>query len=60
MYEFQTRKAHLLVDLRKHPLQALGRDAVNIELNPEYVAMQRTRIEGDAGLFAQVTQVAAE
>jgi DNA modification methylase len=32
----------------------LGRDAVNIELNPEYVAMQRTRIEGDAGLFAQV------
>jgi DNA modification methylase len=32
----------------------LGRDAVNIELNPEYVAMQRTRIESDAGLFAQV------
>lgn len=38
----------------------LGRDAIGIELNPEYAAMGRRRIEGDAGLFAQVTQVAAE
>jgi DNA modification methylase len=38
----------------------LGRNAVSIELNPDYITIQRKRIEDDAGLFAQVTQVAAE
>lgn len=32
----------------------LGRDAVLIELNPEYAAMAKRRIEGDAPLFAEV------
>ena len=34
----------------------LGRNAVLMELNPEYAAMARRRIEGDAGMFAQVAQ----
>lgn len=33
----------------------LGRNAVLIELNPEYAAMAHRRIEGDAGMFAEVT-----
>ena len=36
----------------------LGRDAILIELNPEYAEMARRRIEDDAGLFSTV--VAAE
>jgi DNA modification methylase len=32
----------------------LGRDAVLIELNPEYAAMAQNRIKGDAGMFAEV------
>ena len=32
----------------------LGRDAVLIELNPEYAEIARRRIEGDAGMFAKV------
>ena len=32
----------------------LGRDAILIELNPEYVAMAERRIVGDAPLFAEV------
>ena len=32
-----------------------GRDAVLIELNPEYVAMAARRIRGDSPLFAEVT-----
>lgn len=32
----------------------LGRDAVLIELNPEYAEMARRRIVGDAGMFAEV------
>ncbi|RIV79554.1 DNA-methyltransferase [Pelagerythrobacter aerophilus] len=32
----------------------LGRDAVLIELNPEYAEIARKRIEGDAGMFAEV------
>jgi len=32
----------------------LGRDATLIELNPEYAAMARRRIEKDAGMFAEV------
>lgn len=32
----------------------LGRDAILIELNPEYAAMAERRIRGDAPLFAQV------
>jgi len=32
----------------------LGRDAVLIELNPEYAAMALRRIAGDAGMFADV------
>ena len=32
----------------------LGRDAILIELNPEYAEMARRRIHGDAPLFAQV------
>ncbi len=33
----------------------LGRNAILTELNPEYAAMARRRIEGDAPLLAQVT-----
>ncbi len=32
----------------------LGRDAILIELNPDYCEMARRRIEGDAPLFAEV------
>jgi DNA modification methylase len=32
----------------------LGRSAILIELNPEYAALARRRIEGDAGMFAEV------
>lgn len=32
----------------------LGRNAILIELNPEYAAMARRRIKGDAPLFAEV------
>lgn len=32
----------------------LGRDCIGIELNPEYAAIAERRIQGDAGLFAQV------
>jgi len=32
----------------------LGRDCIGIEINPEYAAMARRRIEGDAGLFAKI------
>lgn len=32
----------------------LGRNATLIELNPEYAEISRRRIEGDAGLFAEV------
>jgi DNA modification methylase len=35
----------------------LGRDAILIELNPEYAAMAQRRIEGDAGMFADVGTV---
>jgi DNA modification methylase len=37
----------------------LGRDAILIELNPEYAALARRRIEGDAGMFACVQSEAA-
>jgi hypothetical protein len=33
----------------------LGRDAILIELNADYVEMTRTRLQKDAGLFAEVT-----
>jgi DNA modification methylase len=33
----------------------LGRNAILIELNPEYAAMAERRIRGDAGMFAEVT-----
>jgi DNA modification methylase len=32
----------------------LQRHAVGVELNPEYAAMARKRITGDAPLFAEV------
>ncbi len=32
----------------------LGRDAILIELNPEYADMAERRIKGDAGMFANV------
>jgi DNA modification methylase len=32
----------------------LGRDAILIELNPDYAAMARGRVSDDAGMFAQV------
>jgi DNA modification methylase len=32
----------------------LGRDAMLLELNPEYAAMARRRIADDAGMFAEV------
>ncbi len=38
----------------------LGRNAVLIELNPDYAAMARRRIEGDAGMFAGVALESAE
>src|SRR5690606_15209527 len=31
----------------------LGRDAILIELNPEYAALAERRIQGDAGMFAE-------
>ena len=34
----------------------LGRDAVLVELNPEYAELARKRIHDDAPLFAKVTQ----
>jgi DNA modification methylase len=34
----------------------LGRDAILIELNPEYAEMAERRISGDAGMFADVSQ----
>lgn len=33
----------------------LGREAILIELNPEYAEIARKRLQGDAGLFADVT-----
>jgi DNA modification methylase len=36
----------------------LGRDAILIELNPEYAAMAERRIRGDAGMFADVERAA--
>ena len=36
----------------------LGRDCIGIELNPDYAAMARRRIETDAGMFANVREVA--
>ncbi len=38
----------------------LGRNAVLIELNPAYAAMARSRIESDAGLFAEVAAPPAQ
>ena len=32
----------------------LGRDCIGIELNPEYADMAKRRIEGDAGMLAEV------
>ena len=34
----------------------LGRNAILLELNPEYAAMAERRIKGDSPLFAEVTQ----
>ncbi|MTJ81752.1 MAG: site-specific DNA-methyltransferase [Telmatospirillum sp.] len=36
----------------------LGRDAILIELNPEYAAMAERRIKGDAGMFVDVRRAA--
>ena len=36
----------------------LGRDAILIELSPEYAAMAERRIEGDGGMFTAVTRSA--
>ena len=36
----------------------LGRNTILIEINPEYTAMARRRIEGDAGMFANVLEAA--
>lgn len=33
----------------------LGRHATTIELNPDYAAMARTRVENEAGMFAAVS-----
>jgi DNA modification methylase len=38
----------------------LGRNAILIELNPDYVAMIERRISADAGMFAQIYCEAAE
>ena len=37
----------------------LGRDAILIELNPEYAEMAASRLKGDGGLFAEVEERAA-
>ena len=37
----------------------LGRSATLIELNPEYAAMARRRIEADAGMFSAVSEAVA-
>lgn len=39
---------------RKDEWRSLGRDAVLIELNPQYADMARRRISHDAGMFANV------
>lgn len=36
----------------------LGRDCIGIELNPEYAAMARRRLERDAGMFASFAEAA--
>ncbi|WP_240932947.1 DNA-methyltransferase [Pelagibius litoralis] len=36
----------------------LGRDAILIELNPDYAELARRRIAGDAGMFAEIDTVA--
>jgi len=41
--------------LAGHVLDRLRRDCIGIELNPDYVAMARRRIETDAPLLAEVT-----
>ena len=38
----------------------LGRDCIGIELNPDYAAMGRRRVEDDAGLFADVAFAAGD
>lgn len=38
-------------------LTPLGRDAILIELNPEYVETAGRRLRGDAGMFADVGTV---
>jgi DNA modification methylase len=38
----------------------LGRDAVLIELNPEYAAIAERRISGDAGMFADVSTLSQQ
>ncbi len=38
----------------------LGRDSILIELNPEYAAMAQRRIEGDAGMFAEVSTLSSQ
>jgi DNA modification methylase len=38
----------------------LGRNAILIELNPDYAAMIERRISADAGMFAQIYREAAE
>jgi DNA modification methylase len=37
----------------------LGRDAILIELNPEYAAIAQRRIQGDAGMFAEVSTLSS-
>lgn len=37
----------------------LGRDAISIELNPDYCAMQRQRLTNDAPLFVEITEKGA-
>lgn len=37
-----------------------GRDATTIEINPEYVAIQRARLLQDGGLFASIAEAAPE
>jgi DNA modification methylase len=37
----------------------LGRDAIIIELNPEYAAIAERRLNGDAGMFAEVSTLSS-
>ena len=46
-----------VVTVTIHVGDRLGRDAIGIELNPEYAEMSARRLYEDAGMFAEVEVV---